>query len=95
MAYVDFVAFFYKFYYYLARYTEQIGTDPSTFIGFFFGLLWEYPFNSAFKYIVLLLFINNMIVLNKLCDIELNYKNTVKLIGYSVMNVIACNTLDE
>lgn len=88
VAYVDFVAFFYKFYYYLARYTEQIGTDPSTFIGFFFGLLWEYPFNSAFKYIVLLLFINNMIVLNKLCDIKLNYKNTVKLIGYSVMNVI-------
>jgi len=88
VAYVDFVAFFYKFYYYLARYTEQIGTDPGTFMGFFFGLLWEYPFNSAFKYIVLLLFVNNIIVLNKLCDIELNYKNTVKLITYSFMNVI-------
>jgi len=41
--YVDFVAYFYKFYYYIARYTEQIGTDPTTFIGFFFGIMWEYP----------------------------------------------------
>jgi hypothetical protein len=41
--YVDFVAYFYKFYYYIARYTEQIGTDPTTFIGFFFGVMWEYP----------------------------------------------------
>lgn len=86
--YVDCVAFFYKFYYYVARYTEQIGTDPTTFMGFFFGLLWEYPFHSAFKYIVMLLFINNIIILNKLCDIPLNYKNTKKLIYYSVMNVL-------
>uniref|UniRef100_A0A6C0LRF0 Uncharacterized protein n=1 Tax=viral metagenome TaxID=1070528 RepID=A0A6C0LRF0_9ZZZZ len=86
--YVDFVAFFYKFYYVVARYTEQIGTDPTTFMGFFFGLLWEYPFHAAFKYIVMLLFINNIIVLNKLCDIKLNYKNTKKLVAYSIMNVI-------
>lgn len=86
--YVDFVAFFYKFYYVVARYTEQIGTDPTTFMGFFFGLLWEYPFHAAFKYIVALLFINNIIVLNRLCDIKLNYKNTKKLVAYSIMNVI-------
>jgi hypothetical protein len=86
--YVDFAAFFYKFYYVVARYTEQVGTDPTTFMGFFFGLLWEYPFHAAFKYIVALLFINNIIVLNKLCDIKLNYKNTKKLIYYSVMNVV-------
>jgi hypothetical protein len=42
-SYVDFVAYFYKGYYYIARYTEQIGTDPTTFIGFFFGIMWEYP----------------------------------------------------
>jgi len=42
-SYVDFVAYFYKGYYYIARYTEQIGTDPTTFIGFFFGVMWEYP----------------------------------------------------
>jgi hypothetical protein len=41
--YVDFVAYFYKYYYYIARYTEQIGTDPTTFMGFFFGIMWEYP----------------------------------------------------
>lgn len=41
--YVDFVAYFYKGYYYIARYTEQIGTDPTTFMGFFFGIMWEYP----------------------------------------------------
>ena len=41
--YVDFVAYFYKGYYYIARYTEQIGTDPTTFMGFFFGVMWEYP----------------------------------------------------
>jgi hypothetical protein len=86
--YVDFAAFFYKFYYVVARYTEQFGTDPTTFMGFFFGLLWEYPFHAAFKYIVALLFINNIIVLNKLCHIDLNYKNTNKLIYYSVMNVV-------
>ena len=86
--YLDFAAFFYKLYYVVARYTEQVGTDPTTFMGFFFGLLWEYPFHSAFKYIVMLLFINNIIVLNKLCDIKLNYKNTKKLIYYSVMNVL-------
>jgi len=41
--YMDFIAYFYKGYYYIARYTEQIGTDPTTFIGFFFGIMWEYP----------------------------------------------------
>jgi hypothetical protein len=42
-SYMDFAAYFYKYYYYIARYTEQIGTDPTTFIGFFFGIMWEYP----------------------------------------------------
>ena len=46
VSYVDFVAYFYKYYYFIARYTEQIGTDPTTFMGFFFGILWEYPLNS-------------------------------------------------
>ena len=37
--YVKFVALFYKYYYYIARYTEQIGTDPKTFLGFFFWII--------------------------------------------------------
>lgn len=52
--YIYLVSLFYRFYYWVARYTEQLGTDPSTFIGFFFGLLWEYPFYIETKYGVLL-----------------------------------------
>lgn len=64
--YVSFCAFFYKIYYYIARYTEQIGTDPTTFIGFFFGLLWEYPFYIPSKYVAVVL-VTNMI-LYKTCN---------------------------
>jgi hypothetical protein len=42
--YINFAYFCYVFYYRVARYTEQLGTDPKTFVGFFFGILWEYPF---------------------------------------------------
>lgn len=65
-AYVSFVAIFYKIYYYIARYTEQIGTDPTTFIGFFFGLLWEYPFYIPQKYVLICLITN--LVLYKICN---------------------------
>jgi hypothetical protein len=54
--YVYSITHFYKLYYYVARYTEQIGTDPTTFMGFFYGLLWEYPFYPEFKYVVFFLF---------------------------------------
>lgn len=40
----NFVKTLYIGYYYIARYTEQIGTDPTTYMGFFYGLLWEIPF---------------------------------------------------
>lgn len=42
--YVDFAYLCYVTYYRVARYTEQLGTDPKTPAGFFFGILWEYPF---------------------------------------------------
>lgn len=48
--YISFISLFYRLYYWVARYTEQLGTDPTTFIGFFFGLLWEYPFYPSTKY---------------------------------------------
>ena len=51
--YISFISLFYRFYYWVARYTEQLGTDPTTFIGFFFGLLWEYPFYPQTKYGIL------------------------------------------
>ena len=53
--YLDFVSYFYKNYYFIARHTEQIGTDPTTFIGFFYGLLWGLPFYPQFKYVLCLL----------------------------------------
>jgi len=57
--YIDIVSWFYKTYYIIARYTEQIGTDPSTFMGFFYGLLWEYPFYPKFcMWISTLFFLN-------------------------------------
>jgi len=53
--YIYGVSLFYRFYYWIARYTEQLGTDPSTFVGFFFGILWEYPFYIETKYGCILL----------------------------------------
>lgn len=50
--YVNFVACFYKYYYYIARYTEQIGTDPTSWVGVFIGMLWEWPFYPSFKYTI-------------------------------------------
>jgi len=47
--YVNFASACYVVYYRVARYTEQIGTDPKTFAGFFFGILWEYPFYSRVR----------------------------------------------
>ena len=81
--YVNNIAYFYKYYYYIARYTEQIGTDPNTFPGFFFGLLWEYPFYHPFKYIVFVLFVSNIIVLHRFYKIKLT--NYVKLTSYSLL----------
>uniref|UniRef100_A0A6C0DEA9 Aspartyl/asparaginy/proline hydroxylase domain-containing protein n=1 Tax=viral metagenome TaxID=1070528 RepID=A0A6C0DEA9_9ZZZZ len=81
--YVNFVSLFYKNYYIIARYTEQIGTDPTSFTGFFFGILWEWPFNPSFKYIVLSAFVSDIIVLNVFYKI----KNVRKLLLYSFSNM--------
>jgi hypothetical protein len=62
--YVTVVTWFYKTYYHIARYTEQIGTEPTTFVGFFWGVLWEWPFYASFKYAVGMAFAANTIALN-------------------------------
>jgi len=85
--YVKFISNFYKYYYYIARYTEQIGTDPKTFMGFFFGLMWEWPFYAAFKYIVLLVFITILIILNVIYKIKFKLKNMKKLLLYSLSSM--------
>jgi len=85
--YIQGITWFYKIYYLIARYTEQIGTDPTTFIGFFYGILWEYPFYPEFSYSILLVFLINMIFLNKLLGLRLSIKNIHKFIGYSLVNI--------
>lgn len=68
--YVKFISYFYIYYYYIARYTEQIGTDPKTFIGFFLGLMWEWPFYKSFKYTTLSIFTIILFVLNVIYKIK-------------------------
>lgn len=81
--YINFVSLFYKYYYIVARYTEQIGTDPTTFSGFFFGILWEWPFQPSFKYIVVSVVVSDIIALNVFYKI----KNVRKLLIYSLSNL--------
>jgi len=63
--YISFISLFYRLYYWVARYTEQLGTDPTTFIGFFFGLLWEYPFYPQTKYGIITIATSIFIYLRK------------------------------
>lgn len=79
--YMNFISKLYILYYYIARYTEQIGTDPKTFIGFFFGLIWEWPFYPKFKYILLSLLVSNVAV------IKLITNDIVKISAYSTINL--------
>jgi hypothetical protein len=81
--YINIVTTFYKYYYYIARYTEQIGTDPTTFLGFFFGLMWEWPFYISFQYTTLLLFLTINMILHKKYKMKFNIKNTTKMLLYS------------
>jgi hypothetical protein len=93
--YVTAVSYFYIAYYYVARYTEQIGTDPTTFIGFLFGLLWEYPFHSKFGYILLTGYLTNLLFLNKICKVQFNKKKcsqycSIFSIKYDVDSFVYC-----
>lgn len=83
--YIKFISNFYIYYYYIARYTEQIGTDPTTFIGFFFGLLWEWPFYTAFAYITILLFTTIVFFYN----VHFKIKNIGKLAVYSLTSLFS------
>lgn len=87
--YVKFISHFYKYYYYIARYTEQIGTDPTTFLGFFFGLMWEWPFYTAFTYITILLFTTFVILFNVVYKIHFKIKNIGKLSFYSFSGLLS------
>jgi len=88
-AYLERCAWFYKMYYYVARYTEAIGTDPTTFMGFFFGLIWEYPFYWAFIYVILFLLVCTMYVLRSIYKVEFKWKNLGKFAGYFLATLFA------
>jgi len=68
--YLQFVSFFYIVYYRIARYTEAIGTDPTTFMGFFYGLLWEFPFYSSCKYYIASVFLLNYHLLGYVIQVK-------------------------
>jgi hypothetical protein len=87
--YVKFVSNFYKYYYYIARYTEQIGTDPKTYIGFFFGLIWEWPFYTVVINSTVVVFVTIVIVLNVVYKIKFDIKNMKKLLLYSLSSMFA------
>ena len=86
--YVDNIAWFYKIYYIVARYTEQLGTDPTTFMGFFYGILWEYPFYPSFSYSILFVFFMNLVFLHKYVDLRFSRENIHKYVGYSLGNMV-------
>ena len=77
------IAGFYKYYYYIARYTEQIGTDPTTFAGFFFGLLWEWPFHDDFVDTVFAVFLATVMVVRTLFP----GVSMTRLLVYSVLQM--------
>lgn len=82
--YIRFVTNCYIFYYYIARYTEQNGTDPKTFMGFFFGLIWEWPFYSGFKPGALSLVAMNIHILHTMYNVQ----NIGHLALYSSCNMV-------
>jgi hypothetical protein len=85
--YVHMVSYFYKVYYCIARYTEQLGTDPSTFVGFFFGLLWELPFYEPFRYLVAAVFWKSVFLLHFAYGIEMTVANVPRLVVYTGANM--------
>jgi hypothetical protein len=81
--YMNFISYFYIWYYIVARYTESIGTDPKTFIGFFYGILWEIFF---YKKITYCLFGGSMVSIFYFHNIQrLNY---IVSIGYSMKSIL-------
>jgi len=96
--YVKFASACYVVYYRVARYTEQIGTDPKTFAGFFFGILWEYPFyprvrqGAANVYLWLVLRRAVQLVdapLLKISDLQSSSVNLIEIAMYSVLDMAA------
>jgi len=85
--YIDFAYFCYVLYYRIARYTEQLGTDPKTFVGFFFGILWEYPFYPRVRYAIASTYLGVITFLPKTHGIPFGVGNIREVIAYSVLDM--------
>jgi hypothetical protein len=83
-AYVCYVA-----YYRVARYTEQLGTDPKTFVGFFFGILWEYTFYPKVRYSVASAYLGVVAALPKTHGIPNGFDNIREVVAYSMLDMMA------
>jgi hypothetical protein len=82
--YIKFAHWCYVVYYLAARYTEQIGTDPKTFAGFFFGILWEYPFYPRVRYSTAGVYLG--VVLTR--GISIGVGNIREVLAYSIIDML-------
>jgi hypothetical protein len=87
-AYIRFAYCCYVAYYRVARYTEQIGTDPTTFIGFFFGILWEYPFYPKVRYSVGSAYLGVIAMLPKTHGIPICATSIREVVMYSALDMM-------
>jgi hypothetical protein len=85
-------------YYRVARYTEQIGTDPKTFAGFFFGIFWEYPFYPRVRQGAAKLYLGVVLMrvvqlvdapLLKISDLQSSSVNPIEIALYSTLDMAA------
>jgi len=85
--YVKFAYWCYVAYYRVARYTEQLGTDPKTFAGFFFGILWEYPFYPKVRYSVASTYLGVVSCLQITHGIQVGFGNIQEVVVYSALDM--------
>jgi hypothetical protein len=85
--YVDFAYWCYVVYYRVARYTEQLGTDPTTFMGFFFGIPWEYMFYPEIRNAIGFTYVGFGMLLPITHNIAIKYENIGSMVLYSTMDM--------
>lgn len=88
-SYIRFAYCCYVAYYRIARFTEQLGTDPTTFIGFFFGILWEYPFYPKVRYSAASVYLGVVAALPKTHGIPIHFTNIREVAMYSALDMMA------
>jgi len=88
LIYINFTYWCYVIYYRVARYTEQLGTDPKTFVGFFFGIPWEYMFCPEIRKVVGFTYLGFGMLLPITHNIAITYGNLGSIVLYSTMDMV-------